>query len=813
MRTVLLASLRTHTRRYVAAALAVAIGVAFVVTTGILSSATKDGMVSSVGVPYENADLVVSGLDGDQAAAVVERARERGDHASVLGWSLLPLAEDGRRVSDRVEVGALADGEALRWQELRDGTFPGQAGEAVADVNAAKSLGLEVGDRLQVGTGARAADVTLVGLVDTPSASVAADLYLPWDAVAPIARTLYVDSIAYDVAGPADPQVRPLERFSGATVQAADQFVVDRQAEITKDVDIVAIVLLVFATIALFVAVLVIANTFSILFAQRARDFALLRCVGATRRQVLRSVRIEGLVLGLVAAATGVLAGTGTGHLLVAVARDRFDEGTIGEPSPSAGWYLGGLLLGVVATVAASWFPTRRVVAVGPLEALQPAGAVDPRTPAGVVRLAAGVLVLVAGVAALVLAMADHEVPPMLAGGAATFTGVLLLGPVLVPPLVRLAGLVSGRLLGSPGRLAAANAVRNPRRTAATTASLLVGVTLTTAVLTGMATSRTAVDDEMDQSHPVDLTLTSTGAELPATLLDDVLATDGVRAAAALPGTTARVSGIGEVQLLAADRAAVDDVVHGEPAIVVPGPDQVLVPWDSLGAGQAGGDQVRVTVDGTARTLTLRGGDGWGSAAVVAPETLTALTGGAATGTRSVWVQAEDGADPEDLGGDLDALGAPAGAELANGLGERAWVYLQLDVLTASVVALLGIAVVIALIGIGNTLGLSVLERGREHALLRALGLTRRQLRSLLGAEAVLLSVTATLLGTALGIAYAWVGVRTMVEPAVEAATLQLPVPQLVVVVLVAAVAGLLACVLPARRAARTAPAAGLALE
>jgi putative ABC transport system permease protein len=209
--------------------------------------------------------------------------------------------------------------------------------------------------------------------------------------------------------------------------------------------------------------------------------------------------------------------------------------------------------------------------------------------------------------------------------------------------------------------------------------------------------------------------------------------------------------------------------------------------------------------------LRVRFGEGWGDAAVVSTATLSALTD--APTPQAIWVRASSGADAEDLVGDLDALGQPAHADLLDNLAKRSWVDLQLDVLTGAVVALLGIAVVIALIGIGNTLGLSVLERGRENALLRALGLTRRQLRATLAAEALLLSVVATVLGTTIGVAYAWVAVQALVRPVVDDAPMVLPWGQLAIVVLLAAVAGLLAAVLPARRAARTAPAAGLTLD
>ncbi len=159
------------------------------------------------------------------------------------------------------------------------------------------------------------------------------------------------------------------------------------------------------------------------------------------------------------------------------------------------------------------------------------------------------------------------------------------------------------------------------------------------------------------------------------------------------------------------------------------------------------------------------------------------------------------------------ALAQPAGADLADNLAKRSWVDLQLDILTGTVVALLGIAVVIALIGIGNTLGLSVLERGRENALLRALGLTRRQLRATLAAEALLLSVVATVLGTAIGVTFAWVSLQALVKAAVDEAPMVLPWGQLAIVVVLAAVAGLASSLVPARRAARIAPAAGLSLD
>lgn len=803
MRTVLLASLRVHTRRYVAAAVAVVIGVAFIVVTSALSSAARNGLVAGVEVPYRGADVVVTDIDGEQAARLIAGAREEGDSASFLGWTMQQVRVDDRLLGEDIDVGAISTGSALRWQELRAGRFPERPGEAVADANAVKGDDVMVGDTVRVGTGSNAVEARIVGLVDTPSASVGAEVYLTWADLQCFAGELWVDSVAYAGSGSATLADRlPAE----ATVQSRDAFVEERQKSLTNEVNVLAILLLVFATIALFVSVLVVANTFSILFAQRTRDFALLRCVGASRRQLLRSVRIEALAIGVASSLTGLGVGTVAGYALVALARASLPSGTMGTASPSPGWYAAAFLTGVVVTVVAAWLPTRRVTTLEPLAALRPDDASDVRTRAGRLRVATGLLTLGVGVALLALSIDRNSVVAMLAGGVASFSGVLLLGPVVVPALIRLVGALSGRALGAPARLATQNAVRNPRRTAATTAALLVGVTLTTAVLTGLASSRNAVDEDLDADYPVDLALTSTTRELPAGLLDDVHALPGVATATALDGARLRLPGAGEVPVVAATDAT--EVTHGAPAIERPALAEIWVPDD---VDVAEGDRVTVAGPAGSVTLRVRSGSGWGDSAVVAPATLARLTTDAAA--LAVWVRASDGADVEDLAGDLDALAQPAHADLENNLATRAWVDLQLDILTGTVVALLGIAVVIALIGIGNTLGLSVLERGRENALLRALGLTRRQLRATLAAEALLLSVVATVVGTVIGVAFAWVSLQALVAAAVDEAPMVLPWGQLALVVLVAAVAGLLSSLVPARRAARTAPAAGLGLD
>jgi putative ABC transport system permease protein len=455
----------------------------------------------------------------------------------------------------------------------------------------------------------------------------------------------------------------------------------------------------------------------------------------------------------------------------------------------------------------ASWLPTRHVVAVSPLAALRPPAAVDGHTATGRARLALAALLLVTGLTLLGVAMIRDSTLHMVAGGASVFTGVLLLGPVLVPRLIR----ITGALLGPGGRLATQNAVRNPRRTATTTAALLIGVTLTTAVLTGMATWRAGIDEVNARHNPIDAALTSLDKPVTTDLLDQVRRTPGVEQAIAVDGPVAQISGF-DTPLPVLTTSAAAQVARDGGSFAQVEPGTIRIDLDAfVKPSIRPGDQVTVRVGDREAQLRVISLSGWGKAGVVAPETLAQLTD--APEPHVIWIRASAAADPLALVDDLDGLADATGAELEDRLQAQAAGNRERDILAASVLGLLGISVAIALIGIGNTLGLSVLERAREHALLRALGLTRRQLRRMLAAEALLLSAVATLLGTVIGVGFAWVGYETFVKRALTHATMYIPWPSLGAVVLIAALAGLLASVLPARRAARVSPAAGLSLD
>lgn len=809
MRQVMWASVRVYGRRYVATVVAVVVGVGFVVVTGVLASAARNGLLADAAAQYAGAGTVVSDIPDLRTARRV-LAGAPGT-ASANAQTYQPLSVGGRTLTDTATVGSVSTAPSLRWQRLTAGAFPTGVGQALADAGAAGDNGVRVGDRVTVGRGQEARQVTVTGLARPSSGRLAAPLYLTWADVSAFHGATFVFDVVDTSTDVGAVRAAVPHRL---TVDSTRTFLQRVQAELAQGVDVVAVLLLVFAAIAFFVSALVIANTFAILLAQRARDFALLRCVGATRRQVRRSVLAESLVVAAVSATAGVLAGLGVGRALVAVAGRVFPALPTGSVTVSAGWLGGAWLLGVLVTVGSSLLPALRGTRVSPMAALRPDTTVDVRSAAGRWRLGAAVVALGGGLVLLLESMASHSIAVLLAGGAVNFVGVLLLGPVLVPAAVRLLGLVVGRS-GVPGRIAAANAVRNPRRTAATAASLLVGVTLVSGLVTGMATVRSTVDREMDVQFPLDLTLTGRHA-LDADVLGRVEAVRGVAGAAVLRGVDATVTRgrtrVATGPLLGLDAASAR-VLRAPAPFGSPRRDAVYLPWDALGAAHLSeGARVTVRVGTRERSMRVRAAEGIGEAGVVSVATLDDLAGGAAA-PRAVWALASDRADATDLRSAVTTVGWAADADVQGGLERRADVDRQLDVVTATVVTMLGAGMLIAVVGIGSTIGLSVLERAREHAVLRALGLTRRQLRGMLAVEAVLLATVAGVLGVALGAAYAFVGVHAVVGTVADDVTLVLPSGQLVLLVLAAGTAGLVACLLPARRAARIAPAAGLTAD
>ncbi|MGY1824083.1 FtsX-like permease family protein [Geodermatophilus sp. SYSU D00079] len=821
MRPVVLAQLRAHAARLVASTLAVVIAVGFVVATLVLNETARSTVLQAVGAQYVDTAAVVTSDDGSPLDDdVATLAVLRSVRAVAPTWETsVQAAVPDRTGSQFLVIGTVADDPALRWQHLSAGRLPDRPGQ-VAVTDRARA---EVGDVLTVtSTDAdgqqSATQVTVTGIVDLrgdPEAGlygrgfVVPEQARAWGAVAPVELRVAA------APGVSDDQVRldvaTALRDSAVTVRTGEQQSVRAAAAMMGNASALAAVLLVFGTVAVLVAGLVIANTFAVLLAQRTRELALLRCVGATARQVRRSVLGEALVTGLAASALGAVAGVGLAAAVSAAVGD------LDSPIPLAGvsvpWYavVVGVGVGTLTTLLAALAPARAATRVAPLAALRPADQAPLRSRPGVLRLLLGLALLLPGVALLALGVVMASVLVALPGGVLSFLGVVLLAQRGVPPVVAAAGRLAAWSGGVPARLAAGNATRNPRRTAATATALLIGVTLTTAMVVGAASTKASATAGLEAEFPADVVVEGLSSPLPAGLLADLRALDGVATGTVL--TAAEVTGPdGEVwEATGVDRTTALPALRSTDDLVLPDPGEVLLPeWLAETWAVADGDRVQLTAGGRTGSFLVQVAGG--VPLLVTAADLATLAPDAGVGT--LWLRLEDVGDEAQttaVDAVTDTVGTTASDASVTGIVTvRAQVAQVLDTLLLVVTGLLGIAVVIALIGVGNTLALSVVERRQENGLLRALGLTRRQLRGLLAWEAVLVAGVAAVLGVVLGGAYGLIGSASVLGQVADT-VLVVPWLQVAAIVVVATVAGLLASVLPARRAARTSPVAAIA--
>ncbi|NIH66547.1 ABC transporter permease [Modestobacter marinus] len=819
MRAVTLASIRAHAGRLVASTLAIVIAVGFVVATLVLNETTKATVLEAAGAQYVDTDVVVTSDSGTGLAEHVDAltALTAVQAVDPTWQTSVQAVAPGRTGAQYLLVESVAGDPALRWQQLTDGSLPVRPGE----IAISERVGAAVGDVLPVTTydaegAATTVDATVTGVVDLggdPTAGiygkayVTADQAQAWGALEPTELR---------VAGPArtDPglladEVRATLSGEDVTVRTGTEQAEESVAALTGDATWLTTSLLVFATIAVLVAGLVIANTFAVLLAQRTRDLALLRCVGATSRQVRRSVLAEAVLTGLVASVIGVLAGIGLSAAVSALVS------TIDSPIPLSGvsvplYAVGvGVAVGTVTTLVAALAPARAATRVAPLAALRPTDPAPLRSRGGVARLVTGLLLAVPGIALMALGVVSSSILVALGGGVLSSLGLLLLAQRAVPPIVAAAGRLLGRFGGLPARLATGNATRNPRRTAATATALLIGVTLTTAMVVGASSTRATAQAGLAANYPTDVIIESFDEPVPASLQTQLESADGVVASAGLLGADLTGPDGMETWARGVDADQALPVLRSTADVTLPQLGQVVLSeWDVDQWGVRPGDTLTLTAGDRSRTLTVVAGET--DRPLLAAADLRALTPDAQVET--VWLRLDDGIDQDAAIDEVtDLAGTALPTAFVTGLAsERAAIDQVVDVLLLVVTGLLGVAVLIALIGVGNTLALSVVERRQESGLLRALGLTRRQLRALLAWEAVLVAGVAAVLGVLVGGTYGLVGAASALGEIGEV-VISIPWLQIGAIVLVATVAGLLASVLPARRAAKTPPVAAIA--
>lgn len=839
---------------------------------GSVTEATVDAVRAQPGVAGADPRVVapyiaMSAGDKEITQTLVPVASDPAFDTQQVTAGALPTAEGELALPERaasrlgVDVGDTVTVSYFRWEADPAGTADpaptATAGTDAATATATAEADAAPGD--ETGTSGTyrevEAEATLVGLTTDPTSAWAqyggaatatqADtlLWAGW-AGGPGAPTLEDAATSQvlvalepgaDTAAVSDAVADVLATADGAEVRVMTR---DEAAEYAISGDStgpILVVVLAFAAVAMIVAGLVIANTFQVLVAQRTRTLALLRCVGAVRSQVRRSVLLEAALLGLAASVAGTLLGTALVQVGLIVMRSAdLPFAVPATVHATVASIVAPLVVGLLVTVLASLTPARVATRVAPIAALRPADAPAAGSRAGRFRLVVSLLLVVGGAILLAGGVALSEtfllaaVAVAVLGGAASFVGLLVGAVFWMPRVVAATGALVGRL-GMPARLAAANTGRNPARTAATSTALLIGVTLVAMMSTGAVTSRATLDDELDTRYPVDLevsagtTVDEAGRDVPEPLspasVEAISGVAGITGSATLPRDTVVLDDTEEpFDLLGISTAQADTVLRdADLAAAISDDTVVLAQAVAEGRGIEDGDQVPLTLaagDGTSgattveRTAVVLPLDDW--TLLVTPATFDAL--GSAGTLNAVWLQVADVSDSGTVVADIQDLTADSSLQITGAAMERATYQQAIDTLLAVVVGLLAVAVVIALIGVTNTLSLSVIERRRESATLRALGLTRRQLRASMAVEGALIAGVGAAVGVVLGLAYGWLG-SAAVLAGISAVQLRVPWADLGIVLAVALVAGVLASVLPGRTAARTPPVAALAVD
>ncbi|MFF7990829.1 ABC transporter permease [Kitasatospora xanthocidica] len=746
---------------------------------------------------------VVSGFAGiaDKKGALI------GDGFSTTGTNYVPGA----------------DGTDPRYP-LVEGRGPKSATEIALDAKTAEKGGYKVGDTVRVAVNGPVMKLKLTGTLRTNDPRVQAGGSLAaFDSAT--AQQLYLtpgrfgeldvkatpgtdDTALLTAVKQAVPQADTIEARTGRDL--ADE----QDRMIQQGTKGMSTALLVFAGIALFVGIFIIANTFTMLVAQRTKELALLRAIGASRKQITRSVKIEAALVGLTASVAGLVAGIGIAAGLQSLLNGPLEANLPDGPlviAPST--VIAALAVGVLVTLVAAWLPARRASRIAPVAAMS--SSEQPATQKSlVVRNSIGLVFALAGAGALAAGAAGKEVKLVGAGAGALLIGVFVLTPLLSRPLIALFAPLLRGLYGTAGRLAKENAIRNPRRTAATASALTIGVTLITALTVVGASVNKAVDKATASDLKADFTVTMQNYSMLSPEVGAQIAKAPGVAALSVERTVPVTLGAGgddadtewltSVDGATIDRLATIEVKEGAADALKQG--KLLVSSGTADRTRYKvGDTLAVTYpDGATGSLTVGGvlESNTALAGIVAPESVVGPHAAPGTGPNKVLVKGTDGPTEKLKQAVRDATG---GNPLIAVKGEKDIKAENRQIVTGilnMMYGLLGMSVVIAVLGVVNTMAMSVFERRREIGMLRAIGLDRLGIRRMVRLESLLIALFGGLVGVVLGVVVAWAGLRTLADT-FKGITTEVPPVQILGFLLAAAVVGLVAALWPAYKAAR----------
>jgi putative ABC transport system permease protein len=838
MRKVALRGLFARKLRLILTALAVALGVTLIAGTYVFTDTINRSFDRIFTQSAKGTDASITprttidtsnngGTQPTVAPAILAQVRRQPGVQSADGSVFdagTILGKDGKRIGKGGApnfIASIADEPRFDAFTIKEGRKPRTADEVAMDASTVKKEGWKLGDKIAIVATAPRKNYTLVGVtqiagVDSFGGAAVADMQLA-EAQRMLGKRGFDQVQAAAKPGVTPAQLRDQLKTAlpkTVNVRTGQEEAHKQSSDIKNNLSFLTTLLLVFAGISLFVGAFIIFNTFSITVTQRMREFALLRTLGASRGQVMRSVVTEGLTIGVM----GSIVGLALGVVVAAGLRALFKS--FGLDLPTNGNVIASrtvivsLVVGTVVTVLSSLAPALRATRVPPVEALQEGAVPTTRGPSRKVTIS-GVVLGVIGVALMVAGLfgsfSSSAALSFVGGGAlATFLAVAFVSPYLVRPLASVVGRPFERTRGITGRLARENTIRQPGRTAVTAAALMVGVALVAFVSIFAAGIKTTIAKAVDDNLKAAFVVQNTDGFSP-------FSPDVLRRVEQVPGVTqtspvrfglAKVQGVkGNQPVSGIDPQTFNDlyrVSSGAAALRGLGPGRIAV---SKKYGEdhkiKAGDTIRLTTSiGRRQALRVTGTvDDKGS-----------LVAGLIVTNRQMLT---DFGEPKDAFG---MVGVRPGADQKavqnriKGVLDRE--FPEAEVLTAKeftddvagqvnqlltlIYALLALSVVVSLFGIVNTLVLSISERTRELGLLRAVGTTQRQVRRIVRYEAVITSLIGGILGIVLGAVLALLFTQPL-----DNFTLSIPVGTLVALLVVAGMAGVGAAVLPARRASR----------
>jgi putative ABC transport system permease protein len=717
--------------------------------------------------------------------------------------------------------------ESLTYVE---GHIPRGPGEASLQKATADDADLKLGDKIKLISQGNLETFRLVGLTQLGSGGASFGGASIAQVTLPVAQRLTHKQGRFDqISVAADKGVAEetlkrriaKEMPAGVRVETGQENADRASEEIQDDLGFLRIFLLVFGFIAVFVGSFLIFNTFSITVAQRISEFGMLRTLGASRRQILTTVMVESAAIGLLGALLGIAGGfliaKAINALFVAFGIDLPTTGLVLEPRT----VIVALLVGVLVTLVSSLVPALRSTRVPPIAALH-SFRPTPTRKRRLVYLAISVLLGVAGLGMVLFGLfgsgsAGTRAGLMGAGAVAVVFAVSLFSPRLVPPLAVVAGWPLERLRRLTGRLARENAQRNPSRTAVTAAALMIGVALVAFVTVFAAGLKSTVAQVVDENFAGGLIIQNTDgfSPIPNGAAKAAAQVPGVELVATIRGAEAKVveqQGPGATTRVDATSPDIGQTVNiewkqGGPSALRNLSDKEAIVSDDFAAkyGLDVGDRFQLLTQTRATPIFRVVGEFDAKLGVLGSVLVTQKVMARdfdQTQDLTDFVKVEDGANADQVQA-LLTKGVEAAYPVAEVLDQQELKESreeQINGLVSLVYALLAFAILISLFGIANTLALSIHERTRELGMLRAIGMSRRQVRTMIRYEAVITALIGGILGLVLGLIFATLIAQPLKD---EGFTLSYPVGSLILILIVAALAGVLAAIQPARRASR----------